>query len=695
MTEAAADNAIHTAAPAGAHDTDTHPGPHGKNHEVDGFFKDPYVDVDEWREIPVRHRYLHGGFKGTDTNFSVYLPPADRYQGRFFQHITPVPDSENLAQLDTGPHNKIAFATASGAYFLETNGGGTAGTPGGGADPTIAAYRANAAAAQYSRVLAGQVYGDHRPYGYAFGGSGGGFRTIGGAENTTGVWDGVVPYVIGSPMAIPNVFTVRMHAQRVLRNSLDRIVDALEPGGSGDMFAGLDPEEREALLEVTRMGFPPRSWFGHRTMGMHGFSALYAGLAMADPGYFDDFWTKPGYLGFEARPSLTRDRVQYRCRIGGLLRATELTAQGYVVEPLAGQSQGGVDDAWVGSSGRNDVPVAVRLERGPGKELLGAELLVESGAAAGARIALLTVAEDLAVFGPTDSAVLRQLRAGDEVKVDNSGFLASQTYHRHQVPGPDYPVWDQFRDTDGSPRYPQRPMLVGPLFAASTAGSVQNGRFDGKMIVVECLLDREAFPWQADWYRSKVQEQFGEETADKFRLWYVDNALHGDSEAQERPTHTVSYLGVLEQALLDLSAWVEQGVEPLASTSYDVVDGQVVVPPTAAERGGPQPVLSLLIDGQTCAEVAIGEEVTLSVAAELPAQAGSITAVEWNLDGHGGFPHKEAVAPSSSMDTSRTCSFPRPGIYFPAVRVTSQRQANTGTPFGRVQNVARVRVAVS
>ena len=602
---------------------------------------------------------------------------------------------ENMAQLDTGPHNKIAFAIASGAYFLETNGGGTGGSPGAGADPTIAAYRANAAAAQYSRVLAGQAYGRHRPYGYAFGGSGGGFRTIGGAENTTGVWDGVVPYVIGSPMAIPSVFTVRMHAQRVLRNSMDRIVDAVEPGGSGDMFASLDPEEREALLEVTRMGFPPRSWFGHRTMGMHGFSALYAGLTMADPGYFDDFWTKPGYLGFEAPASLLRDRVRHRCRIAGFLTATDLAAQGHVVEPLAGQSQGGVDDAWVGSSGRNDVPVAVRLERGPGKELLGAELLVESGAAEGARIALLTVVDDLAVFGPTDSQVVLQLRAGDEVRVDNSGFLASQTYHRHQVPGPDYPVWDQFRDSNGSPRYPQRPMLVGPLFAASTAGSVQSGRFEGKMIVVECLLDREAFPWQADWYRSKVQEQFGEEVADKFRLWYVDNALHGDSEVQERPTHTVSYLGVLEQALLDLSAWVEKEVEPLASTSYEVIDGQVVVPPSAAERGGPQPVLSLLVDGHTRADVAIGEEVTLSVAAELPAQAGTITTIEWDLDGHGHFPHTDAAAPSSSVETSRTCSFPRTGVYFPAVRVTSQREANMGTPFGRVQNVARVRVVVS
>ena len=277
---------------------------------MDPLFAQPYVDVDEWRDAPVRHRYVHGGFADTETRFSIYFPPADNYEGRFFQHITPVPDSEHLAQEATGEQDRIGFSISSGGYFLETNGGGPSGQPGSAVDPTIAAYRANAAAAGYARVLAARMYGEHRPYGYAYGGSGGGYRTIGGAENTSGVWDGFVPYVIGSPMAIPNMFTVRMHAQRVLRDRLDQIVDAVEPGGSGDMFEGLDAEERDALAEVTRMGFPPRSWFGHRTMGMHAFPVLYRGLVAADPTYFDDFWTKPGYLGYDPPPSLRRDRVR-------------------------------------------------------------------------------------------------------------------------------------------------------------------------------------------------------------------------------------------------------------------------------------------------------------------------------------------------------------------------------------------------
>ena len=280
----------------------------------DPIFEVPYADVDEWREHPVRHRYVHGGFTGTETRFSFYLPPPPLYEGRFFQHITPVPDSELLAQQATGQEDKIGFAIASGAYFVETNGGGGLGGYG-DPDPTIAAYRAHAACAGFSRTVAADMYGAHRPFGYAYGGSGGGYRTIGCIENTVGVWDGVVPYVIGSPMAIPNMFTVRMHAQRLLRNSFERIVDALEPGGSGVPDVGLSDDERDALIEVTRMGFPPRSWFGYRTMGMHAFPVLYRGMRMADPGYFEDFWSEPGYLGADPPPSLTRDRAGARAQV--------------------------------------------------------------------------------------------------------------------------------------------------------------------------------------------------------------------------------------------------------------------------------------------------------------------------------------------------------------------------------------------
>src|SRR4029077_4923743 len=145
----------------------------------------------------------------------------------------------------------LGFTLDSGAYYVQTNLGGADRTP--MADPAIAAYRVNAAAAKYSRVVAAELYGEHRPYGYLFGGSGGSYQTIGSAENTRGVWDGFVPFVMATPNAIPSLFTVRMHALRVLRqrNKFPAIVDAVNPGGSGNPYAKLNDEECSALNEAT------------------------------------------------------------------------------------------------------------------------------------------------------------------------------------------------------------------------------------------------------------------------------------------------------------------------------------------------------------------------------------------------------------------------------------------------------------
>ena len=184
----------------------------------DSAFTEPYVDVDEWRDQPVRHHYIHGGFKSNGTRFSFYYPAKEDYEGRFFQYITPMPDNEYIVQnLPMNEYNSIAFSIENGAYFIETNEGGAIdfSNPMAG-DPTIGAYRANAASAMFSRLVAKELYACDRPYGYCFGGSGGAYRTAGSIESTQGVWDGAVPYVMGSPYAIPNVFAVRMHAMRVL-----------------------------------------------------------------------------------------------------------------------------------------------------------------------------------------------------------------------------------------------------------------------------------------------------------------------------------------------------------------------------------------------------------------------------------------------------------------------------------------------
>ena len=208
-------------------------------------------------------------------------------------------------------------------------------------------------------------------------------------------------------------------------------------------------------------------------------------------------------------------------------------------------------------------------------------------------------------------------------------------------------------------------------------------------------MDIDALPWQADWYRKKAEEALGaKHVADNFRLWFTDHAQHGAPASAAAQLRTVSYQGVLQQALRDLSAWLEKGVEPPASTSYQLVDAQVKVPPKAAPRKGIQPVVELKVNGGERAEVAVGKPVTFSAIIETPPNTGKVVAVEWNFEGAGSYvPAKfDDIKPAVSVQA--THSYSQPGTYFPVLRATSQREGDAETPFGRVQNLGRARVVV-
>lgn len=664
---------------------------------ADPLFSQPYVDIDEWRDQPLRHRYVHGGFKGTDARFSFYFPPKEQYQGRFFQYVTPVPDSENLAP--TNGLNQIGFSIDSGAYFVETNSGGTAATagPAFNVDPKIAAFRANAAAAIFSRKVAGEMYGPGRVYGYLYGGSGGGYRTLGSMENTKGVWDGAVPFVLGSPMAAPNSFTIRMHAMRVLKDKFPQIIDAVDAGGSGDPYKGLNAEEAAALKEATAMGFPLKAWFNVDKFGVHAFTALYQGMVMADPAYFEDFWTKPGYLGFNPPESLKKARLQFVTKIRDPLDEDEATAKGMADLRIPGTSRGTAEDAWrIAVNDGSKRTVAFELEgTPPDVGFLGGDLVVLSGEAKGAKIAIRLLKGNIATLGVTNLKTVAKIKPGDEVRVDNSNFLAAQTFHRHQVPDASYKVYDQFRGPDGKPLYPQRRMLLGPLFAQGAAGTVPTGHFNGKIITVDSLLDREAVPWQADWYRRKFDEHYGADASNRYRIWYTENALHGAQQYVEDPTRVINYNPVLEQALRDVSAWVEKGVAPPQSTNYKVLDGQVYPAATAAARGGVQPVVTLKANGGAKAGVKAGQKVNFVTTIAAPPGTGKVVGAEWDFDGSGKFAEKsELKAAAQSVTLTASHAFAKPGTYFVAMRAYSHRTGNMTTPYARIPNIGRVRVVV-
>ncbi|MFX0065633.1 MAG: hypothetical protein ACFFC7_25960, partial [Candidatus Hermodarchaeota archaeon] len=219
----------------------------------------------------------------------------------------------------------------------------------------------------------------------------------------------------------------------------------------------------------------------------------------------------------------------------------------------------------------------------------------------------------------------------------------------------------------------------------------------------EALMDEVAYAWQADWYRSKVKAALGEQFDDNYRLWFIDRAMHTPPVVTQFDTppvittRIINYGGVLQQALRDVSAWVEKGVTPPASSTYKVVDGQVQVPTTAAERKGVQPVVNLTVNGAVRADVKVGKKVVFSAVIETPPDAGSIVGVEWDFEGAGDYPVAERLKDTkrNHMKVKTTYTFSESGTYFPAVRVTSQRQGDVQTPYARIQNIGRVRVVVS
>ncbi len=684
----------------------------------DPLYTEPYIDIDEWRDAPVRHRYVHGGFKGTDLRFIMQFPTKAQYQGRFFQYLTPVVVSEEQA-LAVFDNNLIGFAADSGAAAVVSNQGGLAlvAQHAGGGDPTIGGYRASAAVAMYARQVAGEMYGAHRTYGYAFGGSGGGYRTLSGAENTH-AWDGVVPFIHGNLQAWPNSYAARARAQRILKHRIPAIADALEPGGSGDPYATLDPLERNVLEEATKLGFPQRTWIFNQTMGIGPLAVVFQGIQTLDPDYFDTFWKTPGYLGHDSPEAFAGVRVQHRARVKRVVMSNEAASAGLPGPGMSNRAD--PDIAWRAFETEQGapLPVALELESVPpaGSFLDMANINVISGESAGQWLVLGGLKGNIATlqFSPAGGnllAITGKIKAGDTVQIDNSNILAYETYYRHALLTPDYYVNNFLRKADGTPIYPQRPKLIAHELMAGATPTIPNGRYFGKMIVIENLLDWDAHPWYADWYRTKVKENLGLRFGDNYRLYFVDHATHGPLPD---PTRTIPYQGALQQALRDLAAWVERGVAPPPETAYTVTDGQVSVPATAAERKGIQPVVTLLANGGASARVKVGEPVEFTAVLETPPGAGSIVAAQWDFaagpEPEGGssfgfvgepknsqvrFTIEEPIDPRSLVRVSRRHAFDKPGIYFPALRAYSQRQGDRQTSFARVPNLGRVRVVVS
>jgi hypothetical protein len=684
---------------------------------TDPYFGSPYLELDEQRDRPSPHRFIQGGFGGTDTKFAFYFPPQESYQGRMFQPL----EGGNGGHVVTfgggilgEMFQRIALSARLGGYMVESNQGHVGDTfdPKAGEDPTLYGHRASAEAARLSKHVAAQVYGSAPHHSYVWGGSGGGRRSPLCLENAPDVWDGCMPSTsggeiaehgntqrvkAGSVMSFGQMFNV----QRLLgKQKIIALADRMAPGGSGDPFEGLDTHQQEELASLYRQGFTRGNEFMiSEPMGQIWlWTSLADELYARDPEYFENFWTQPGYVGHDQPDLVKRDLINQRCTVLRTLSARDLnespTFAGTEYQTMR------ILAAMVGAgSEAYDFPYAVEIDGLKDGYRLGTGIEVLTGKAAGRSLYATGFAGNVFACDGQGEANVRRFQdvlPGDEVRVDNRRFLAYCYFARHHVM--DEPAFDHLR-VDGKPIYRQHPVPE----MSSLMGVCYSGDYKGKVLWIHHTHDSSVWPAWGTLYHRAVRQAQGEDGARaRFRIRWTEFAEHGPygmvppEPNRVASTRLIDFRGITEQSLLDLIEWVEHGIAPLG-THYAYEGGRVILPPTAGERGGIQPVASATANGARRADVAAGSPVTLEVRAAVPPDAGRIIAVEWDFDGSGTFPyrHDGIDGTATELTLSTTHTYSRTGTFFATARITAHRQGNVKASLCRIETIAQARVVVA
>ncbi|KJE21854.1 PKD domain protein [Frankia torreyi] len=680
---------------------------------TDSFFGVPYIDEDEQRSEPVEHRYIHGGFEGTSTRFALCYPPAARWQGRLFQPLEGA--NAGHENVNTGPLGQVTggleMIFRMGGYAVESNMGhiGDVMDPKAGPDPTIYGYRAAAESARFAKFVAAQIYGAPTAYAYVYGGSGGARRSPLCLAYAPDVWDAALPYMGDAQdgdygdlrllrNGTPN-FSSMFNVQRVLGDKIHDVIDAMWPGGSGDPFAGLNTHQREELANVYRIGYPrgDESFIAQPMGQMWLWSSMATRLQADYPEYWENFWTRPGHVGFD-QPELVRDDlIELDTTVRRVLYAKDLLEDPTLQTAELGQVRA-LAALFAAMNNMWHIPMAVQLDEVPTGYILGAGVELTSGAAAGRKLYVLNGHRDvLLVDSDGEAANLRftGVEPGDRIRVDNHAFLAYCYYYRHHLL-PWEPEYDFLR-VDGQPLYQQYELPEMSPFM----GVKHTGRIEGKLLWVHHTHDSSLWPPQGLGFKANIEREYGVELArTKFRLRWTENAEHvppnmaASVPGRANTTYLVDYQPIIEQSLADLIDWVENGVEPV-DTEYDYRDGAIVLPATAKERRGIQPVVSVTANGGSRAEVAVGEAVTLSAHAETPPGAGTIIGLRWDFDGQGSFPRTEDLDGSQAEVTvTTTHAYDAPGTYFATALVESHRDGDVAATSRRIPNLASARIIV-
>ncbi|MFA7324404.1 MAG: hypothetical protein WC005_08600, partial [Candidatus Nanopelagicales bacterium] len=433
-------------------------------------------------------------------------------------------------------------------------------------------------------------------------------------------------------------------------------------------------------------------------MGQIWLWASMANRLQADyPDYWQNFWTEPGHVGHDRPDLVDDDLIMLDATVKRVLYAKDLLEDETLQTKELAQTRS-LAALFAGMNNMWKIPLAVQLVDAPDGYLTGACIELTGGAAAGRRLYALNGAGDVLMADSDGEAANERFRGvepGDPVRIDNRAFLAYCYYYRHHVPSePEY----QFLTVDGQPIYRQYELPDMSPFM----GVKHTGRIEGKLLWVHHTHDSSLWPPQGLGFKANIEREYGEQVArTKFRLRWTDNAEHvppsmaAPSAVRANNTWLIDYQPIIEQSLVDLARWVEDGVEP-ADTAYEYRDGAIVLPSDAVERRGIQPVVSVTVNGLDIAHVSAGEAVTCTVDAQTPPDSGTIISIQWDFDGSGKFTQSEKVdGTQAAVQQSTLHQFDRPGTYFVSALVESHREGDVSAASRRIPNVAAARVVVS
>lgn len=531
-------------------------------------------------------------------------------------------------------------------------------------------WRHSAAATKLAAGMVRKMYGPAgRIYSYYWGCSGGGQMAQAAAEGQSGVWAGIIvvcPATRGNPahafqwqghfmLALPEAKRSRLMSLRMVGNGVNAL-DGLSDAEKALLYEGLDEDQKAVLNELLAAGYPLNEL--NPMMMLEPITGTNE-IFHLDPTYEDDFWAKPGYAGSNPPSYLAAAKMDGFASITQVNRDPSGSITSIQLDPAGIPPIPATSASSIGTTGQR---FYVYAADGRTRVLDPSRRSAAYGALSGT---LDRQTGLLKLSGDNSPILLNALARGGKIRVTNRFLLAAYFYPRHTIV-PGYYQYDQYRNADGTPKYPQRAFSVADVTTMTQgAGVLSLGNIKTKVMLFQNLSDFLAFPSWVAGYANTIERNLGSAQADRMLRTYY----------QERGGHTNGGIvgGIFNQALIDMMAWAEKGVAPKPSSrwSFELPLTQVILSPDAAVRRGLQPVVNVAVNGSDHARVGVNQPVNLAARLEMPPTTGRIVQYNWTY----GTATDVTILPKplQRLDVARSVSFTAPGNYIIRLTAIGQR----------------------